>query len=292
MSRRGSWLGLARHSDTLVAAEARLRAIKESGDLSLALGPGADRELRQLKLERGTDLRAAFALGWLHWYRHERLALPGGQPTEDGKRAYAVLLRCFIRGMEPIPERLACDIAIGSASQATVLLDQAMAAHDADAVMVAAALWRRIQAAVPVSAAEWPWMMVMLCVALQGRFEVTGDVADLDAAVDAGRRGIAAVPANDPGLGRLLMKFASALRMRSSVIGTRQHADEAVEMLRQAVAVTPEGDRDRPSMLNSLCAALHARFATYQDTADLTEAIAVARRAMAAARVGHRSELG
>jgi hypothetical protein len=292
MNRGGSRLGLARPSDALVAAEARLRAIKESGDLSLALGPGADRELRQLNLEPGSDLRAVFALGWLHWHRHERLALPGGGPSEDGHRAYAVFLRCFIRGMEPIPDRLVPDLAIGSASRATVLLDRAMAAHDADAIMVAAALWRRIQAAVPVSAAEWPRVMMMLCVALQGSFGVTGDVADLDAAVDAGRRGIAAVPANDPGLGQLLVSFASALRMRSSVIGTRQHADEAVEMLRQAVTVTPEGDSERPRMLSSLGAALRARFAAYQATADLTEAIAVARRAIAAARAGHKPELG
>jgi hypothetical protein len=281
MNAAEGWPAPVHHNNELVVtAGRRLRAIRESGDLSLAFGPEADRELRRLKRESGGDPHAAFALGWLYWYRHERLAAPGAQPTEEGRRAYAALMPCFIRGMQPIPGGLFADIAIGSAYQATMLLDQAMAAHDADAIMAAAALWRRIQAAVPVSAAEWPRVMVMLCVALQGSFEVTAEVADLDAAVDAGRRGIAAVPADDPRLGMLLANFAAALRMRSAISGTRQHADEAVAVLRQAVAATSGGDREHSARcLADLGDALRIRHAVTGAGDDLDEAIGLLREA-------------
>jgi tetratricopeptide (TPR) repeat protein len=277
----------SQHSDAIVAAETRLQAIRESEDLSLAFGSAADRELRRLTRDGGPTPPAECPLGWLYWYRHKLLAPPGGQPTEDGKRAYAALMPCFIGGLEPIPEDLFPDIAIGSAYQATVLLERAMAAHDSDAIMAAAALWRRIQEAVPVTAAEWPPVMVMLCVALQGSFEVTGEVADLDAAVDAGRRGIAAVPAGDPRLGRLLANFAAALWLRSRISGTHQHADETVAVLRQGVAVSSGDNRALPATMSSLSAALRERFAAYQDPADLTEAITVARQAVQAAGASH-----
>ena len=268
------------------AVESRLRAIRASGDLSLALGPDADRELRELRRARGRDpdLRAAFALGWLHW--HRQLTRPDGQAGDDGRRAYAELMPCFIRGLTPIPDGLFPDIAIGSEHEAARLLHRAMTAHDEDAILAAAALWRRIQAAVPQDAAEWPATMVMLCVALQGSFECTGHLADLDEAVDAGRRGASAIPPGDGRRARLLMNVAAALRTRfdHSPDGDRQYADEAIALCRQAIAATAAGKRERAGMLSSLGAALRARFERYRDDADLAESVAVARQALAEAK--------
>jgi hypothetical protein len=260
--------------------EARLRAIRESGDLSLASGPDADRELQRLRCVRGASLRAAFARGWLYWYR--QLAVPGGQVTEDSRQAFAEFLPCFSHGMAPIPDGLLPGLAVGAMPEATTRLQAAIAAHDAEGILAATVVWWRIQAVVPPSAAEWPRAMVMLCVALQGKFEVTGKIADLDDAINAGRRGIAAVPGDAPALGELLASFAAALRTRFSHSGcrSRHYIDEAIAIYRQAIMTIPEGNWRRVRMRSSLCAALHARFMAFQDEADLTETLGAKRNAL------------
>jgi tetratricopeptide (TPR) repeat protein len=266
------------------AAGALRRAIGASGNLSLAFGPEADAVLARLRRARRRDpgLRAAFELGWLHWYR--QLTLPGGQVGEDGRRAYAELLPCFAQGLEPLPEGLHPDLALGSLNQAAVLLHQAMTAHDSQAIHAAVALWRRIGAAIPPDAAEWPAMMVMLCVALQGRFECTADSADLEDAVAVGRLGVSALPPTHPKLAMLLTNYAAALRMRFDVCGGtgRGYVDEAISVYRRALAATPERGRERAGMLSSLGGALHARFRAFPADGGLAEAISLARQALAA----------
>jgi hypothetical protein len=224
------------------AIQARLGEMGESGDPSPASGPDADRQLQR------------------------RCAWPP----------------CFSRGMAPIPEGLFPGLALGAMPEATTRLHTAIAAHDAEGILAATVLWQRIQAAIPPSAAEWPWVMVILCVALQGKFEVTGEIADLDDAIDAGRRGIAAVPGGAPALGMQLANLATALRMRFNHSGWRgrHYIDEAIAIYRQAIMTTPEGNPKRAGVLSGLCAALHARSMAFQDEADPAEAILVERDAL------------
>jgi hypothetical protein len=251
------------------AIQARLGEMGESGDPSPASGPDADRQLQR---------RCA----WPHWCR--QLAVPSEQVSvsEDGRQAFAELLPCFSRGMAPIPEGLFPGLALGAMPEATTRLHTAIAAHDAEGILAATVLWQRIQAAIPPSAAEWPWVMVILCVALQGKFEVTGEIADLDDAIDAGRRGIAAVPGGAPALGMQLANLATALRMRFNHSGWRgrHYIDEAIAIYRQAIMTTPEGNPKRAGVLSGLCAALHARSMAFQDEADPAEAILVERDAL------------
>ena len=271
----------------LDAVEGRLRAIKASGDLSMSSGPAADRELRQLKRVRGRDpqLRAAFAIGWLCWYR--KLALPDGQGSAYGRRASAELMPCLLRGLEPIPDGLFPDIAIEALPRASILLGKAMTAHGSEDIMAAVTLWRRLMAAIPESAGAWPAAMVTLCLALQVSFESTGNVQDLDEAIDAGRRGLKALQPEHPELAGLLCNVAAALRMRSDNSGGAggRYADEAVTLYRQAVAASPAGRRVWLEAVSSLAAMLRARFEASGAEADLAESIQFGRQSLGAARV-------
>jgi tetratricopeptide (TPR) repeat protein len=282
----GAFVPVRDFEAAIAAVETRLRAIKASGDLSMASGSEADRELRRLRRARGRDpeLRAAFAIGWLFWYRH--LALPDGQIGEDGRRAYAELMPCVLRGLEPIPDGLLPDIAIGALPRAATMLNKAMTAHDSEAIMAAVTTWRRLIAAIPETAGAWPAAMVMLCVALQGSFECTGNIEDLDQAIDSGRRGLESVQPDHPELGMMLCNVAAAMRMRSNNSGGAggRYADEAVALYRRAVVAIRDGRRERPGALSSLAATLRARFEASRAEADLDESIVFARQAVSTAR--------
>jgi tetratricopeptide (TPR) repeat protein len=268
------------------AVEARLRAIRASADPSMALGPEAEGELRRLRRARGRDpeLRAAFAAGWLHWYRH--LALADGEAGAERRQARADLMPCLLLGMEEFPDGLLADIAIDALPRAVITLGKAMTAHDGRAIMAAAALWRRLTGAIPDSSGSWPAAMVMFCVALQGAFECTGKPEYLDEAIDAGRRGLEAVQQDHPELGKMLCNVAGALRLRSDNSGAAggDDADEAIARYRQAIDATPDGHRERLGILSSLAAALRARFEASRSEADLAESIEFARQALESAR--------
>jgi hypothetical protein len=270
----------------VAAVEARLHAIRTSRDPSAAVGAEADRELRRLKRARGGDpeLRAAFAIGWLHWYR--QLTVNNGQGGEDRRQARTELLPCYVRGLEPIPDEMFPGIAIAALHEAATLLQKAMTAHDFGAIMAAVSLWRRIQSAIPESAEEWPLATSALCTALQGSFECTGNIEDLDEAVNAGRSAVEAIPPADPRRGMLLGNAAAALRMRSDNSGGtgRQYLDEAIDLGRRAIAATPEGRGERSGMLSNLAVMLRARFEAYHAPADLAESVEFARGAVATGR--------
>ena len=122
-----------------------------------------------------------------------------------------------------------------------------------------------------------------LGLALPARFERTGDLADLDAAIDVGRQAVAATPADHPDRARYLSNLGGALRIRFERTGDLADLDAAIDAGRQAVAATPADHPDRATYLSNLGRALRIRFERTGDRADLDAAIDALRQAVAVA---------
>ena len=264
-----------RFEAALEAVEARLEAIRSSGDPALALGPDADREVRALRRARGRDpeLRAAFALGWLYWFR------------QDAGRARAELAPCFVRGLEPLPDDLVAGLAIASCFDAALTLNKALNQHDRHAIAAAVALWRRIWAVIPEDADEWPKATAMLGVALQGSFEAGGPIADLDEALGLAKRGLETAGSEGPRLSLHLIEYGNGLILRFNSSGDRDYLDKGIEVMRQAVAELPGKARELAGLLANLAVALRLRFESFGELADLEDAVDTGRAALAAAPV-------
>ena len=71
----------------------------------------------------------------------------------------------------------------------------------------------------------------------------TGDLADVDEAVDVHRQAVAGIPAAYPNRGELESNLSIALWMRFDRSGNLADLDEAVDIGRQAVASTPATTR-------------------------------------------------
>jgi CHAT domain len=279
--------------DAVAAVSARVARIRAGASPAEALSPGAVRDIRRLRATPGWehDLHARLDLGWLHWYRYEEL--PAGQDDPEADAAVEALVPCFVAGLEPLPEQLLPELAGGAFPLAAAMLQRAMSSPGPEPVAAAAALYRRIVAAVPGDyAANRGQALSMLGFSLQLLFERTGDPADLDAAVTAGRQGADAVPSGHPGVLAVLVNLAVGLRMRYDRTGAtagRGDIDEAITLLRRASALAA-GGADTAVLVN-LCASLRARYDRYGDAADLQAAIDAGRRGIAAAPAGHPERL-
>ncbi|MET7424246.1 CHAT domain-containing tetratricopeptide repeat protein [Dactylosporangium sp. NPDC005555] len=116
--------------------------------------------------------------------------------------------------------------------------------------------------------------------ALGIRFEVTGDPADLDAAVDAGRDAVALLEEGHHDWSVFRNSLAGLLRTRAAT-GTPADLDEAVDLHREAVAAASPEHPFVPQLLVNLARTLRARSAA----GDLDEAVDALR--LAAAVTGH-----
>ena len=126
-----------------------------------------------------------------------------------------------------------------------------------------------------------------LAIALQTRFEQTGETAALDEAIDLYRRAVDTASPGSPNLPAMRGNLAIALQTRfEQTGGDVRDLDEAVELSREAVAATPPGSPNLPNRRNSVAAALLARFDQVGDAADLDAAIALLKLADMAARAG------
>lgn len=106
-----------------------------------------------------------------------------------------------------------------------------------------------------------------LCGALRERYERTGALDDLLAAVRVARAAVAAGGETDRG-GRL-HNLGLALRQRHERTGDRSDLAEAVDAHREAVRLTPPGHRDHSLLRQGLANALRARYELGGDQADL-----------------------
>jgi tetratricopeptide (TPR) repeat protein len=117
--------------------------------------------------------------------------------------------------------------------------------------------------------------------ALHSRYECTGSVADLRAAISAAEDAVAAT-AEQGGEVQItkLVVLADALLSRHARFGESGDMGAAVSAYRKALAVTPDRDPVRPAVLASLAIALRSRFVQTGTSTDLDEAIAAQQEAL------------
>jgi hypothetical protein len=183
-------------------------------------------------------------------------------------------------GSEPISDPRLPGPADGFALAASTLR-QAITSGDDDLLSHAVARCRRALAATPRDDNERrSKTLSMLGVALAHRFRRHGAMADIDEAVEVGRRGADLLPDGDPDQFTILVNLAGALKLRfdreGAALGKRD-LDAAVVTFRRAAAAVPSGSLQAASVGYGLCTTLIARFDSYGDTADLTEAVSTGR---------------
>jgi CHAT domain len=276
--------------NAIVAIETRLERIQRDKNPSLSLEPAAVRELRDLRRTPGweRDLQARMALGWLHWYRY--LALPEGRDDEDGDAAVEALVPCFVAGLEPMPDDLLPELADGAFPLASSLLEHAGSPQGGELITAAVQLYRRILAATPAEdRSNRALVLAMLGVALQYRFERTGEMTDIDEAVRVGRLAADGIPVGHSQQFTVLVNLAAALRLRFDRTGAatgRGDIDAVIEVLRRAAAQLPARHPGRAVVLTNLCGALRARYDRFGDDVDLEAAIDTGRLAISVSPAG------
>ncbi|WP_285605674.1 CHAT domain-containing protein, partial [Actinokineospora globicatena] len=125
-----------------------------------------------------------------------------------------------------------------------------------------------------------------LGIALRARYERTGNVADLDTAIDVARQAVHATPIDHPNLPRHLSNLGIALRARYERTGNVADLDTAIDVARQAVHATPVDHPDRSGALLNLGGTLLANGELRGDQELLNEAVSVLRAASNTTAVG------
>ncbi|MGC0206933.1 CHAT domain-containing protein [Streptomyces levis] len=115
------------------------------------------------------------------------------------------------------------------------------AARDARALEEAVDLLRRCRDLLPEGHPQRPMALSNLCAALRDRFVLRREEADLDAAVDSGRRAVAGAHPADPNRWMYHGNLAGAL---NALVQTRPSSPDGV--LDEAVAVAAEAVREAP----------------------------------------------
>ena len=119
------------------------------------------------------------------------------------------------------------------------------------------------------------------------RFERTGHLPDLDAAIAAGREAVAGAP---QGAGRdpaSLSVVSGALHARFRHTGVLADLDAAIELQHAALDAAPVGDFYRPMFASNLGYSLWQRFGRSADRADLLDSIEAFRTAIAESPPDH-----
>ncbi|MEU3091619.1 CHAT domain-containing protein [Streptomyces massasporeus] len=258
----------------LNAVRSRLRRVEESGDLTLVLQPDADREARNLGPQLdGADPEASFVLGWFHWYRHR--ALPCNEVRADLDAAVEAFATCFAAGVVDLPQPLLPLLADAAVPHATRTLRHAQRSMDPDLLTGAVALWRRIVSATLADHPSRAEYMSNLAVALAVRFERTGAVEDLEAAIDLFRQ---AVEAEHPDVAGHLSNLGAALHRKFESTGVLADLTAAIDVGQRAVDAVPVDHPNRAMYLINLSAALWRRFEHTGAAADLDTAVELGRR--------------
>ncbi len=120
-------------------------------------------------------------------------------------------------------------------------------------------------------------------VAHQMRFGFTGDPADIDGAVEAGRLGLAAVPETHLDRSRYASNLANAYRARAEAASRPDPADiaAAVELAEEAVRLLTPECAYRGQILGNLATALAVRYLHDADPDDLDRSVETGRQAVA-----------
>ena len=113
-----------------------------------------------------------------------------------------------------------------------------------------------------------------LGIALTQRFGRSGDLFELDRAVEAFQSALNETGLRDIRLPAHLSNLAATLHDRYSMRGDESDLNESLELMRRSVDATPINDIDRPKRLFNLGMGLRARFTLRGDEQDLDEAVA------------------
>lgn len=117
------------------------------------------------------------------------------------------------------------------------------------------------------------------------RFKQTGDVRDLDGAVDHLRSALAAIPAGDPEHLPLLYRLVYAAQARFDLRGDLADLDTLIQAGQEILASLPEGHPDHPDFASGLGNVLRIRFELSGNRSDLEAAIEAGQAAVSAAPV-------
>jgi tetratricopeptide (TPR) repeat protein len=128
-----------------------------------------------------------------------------------------------------------------------------------------------------------PDVTVLFIMALTTRHRRTGQVADLDEAIETGQATVNALPDSD--IDRLIVSalVAAGLHSRHTVTGALADLDRAIGIGREVADAYPDDMTGRAGSLANLSMSLLARFERTKDPADADEAVTAGRRALAAA---------
>ncbi|MFF4361146.1 CHAT domain-containing protein [Streptomyces sp. NPDC001604] len=272
--------------ERLAAVWARLQWIGETHDLSAILELEALREAQELADNHDErDLEVQFTLGWFHLHRY--YALPEGADQAALTAAVEAFTPCFAAGIDGLPEPLLPLLADAVAPLAVQMGQYAQFSPDLGQLSAAADLWQRIVQVTPADHPDRPERLSNLGAVLGFRFERTGVVEDVDAAIGHLRQAVDAAPADHPNRIRMLSSLGAGLGARFERTGVVEDVDAAIGHLRQAVDAAPADHPNRPGMLSNLGNVLGARFERTGALEDVDAAIRHLRQAVDATPADH-----
>ncbi|KAF3071998.1 hypothetical protein CFAM422_005757 [Trichoderma lentiforme] len=114
---------------------------------------------------------------------------------------------------------------------------------------------------------------------LSARFSMTGNVADLDRAINITRNAIDIILPNDPNHPALLSFLADQLMHRHDVTMEVTDIDEAICLGQNLISTVPPNHPERADFLSNLAGKFINRYFSTKNTADLDEAIHLAQEA-------------
>ncbi|KAJ7912957.1 CHAT domain-containing protein, partial [Mycena leptocephala] len=126
-----------------------------------------------------------------------------------------------------------------------------------------------------------------LGVALFDRFELVGNLDDLNKCLLVEEDALSLIPPGDPEKPTRLCNLASSLFTRFERLGNLEDLHKSVLMEEEALALTPKGHPDRQIWLNNLASSLSARFERFGDLEDLNKSVLMEEEALALAPGSH-----
>ncbi|ONI74124.1 hypothetical protein BWI15_12205 [Kribbella sp. ALI-6-A] len=266
----------------LEAIERRLTAYSRTADEAHILAPEARSEVTALlQLIKAPDIppeRAALALGWFFWWRHELLA----DNDEDlVYSAFMVLSLAKLGGTGPFPAPLyVFEAALGlyfadEAGDSLIRAADASWALDESIDLLRAALH-----AAPKEHRSRGYWFFKLSIVLQYRAREAASADDYDDAVDCARCSLEALPRDDPDWSRNVANLGYVLQTRFEFSGRADDINESVALCREAAACGDSAEPGKSARQHTLTLALRDRYRLTGNLGDLDEAIAVSREAL------------
>ncbi|WP_336054703.1 CHAT domain-containing protein [Streptomyces sp. CA2R101] len=261
----------------IAAVGLRLDRMAREQDIGVVLEPEALAESRQLAAilrNDASDLEGHYALGWLHIFRYR--ALLGGAGQRDREEAVARFTPCFVfddAGAEDLPDELLPDVAQQALGFVWKIQQGMYASPSPELCARVTDLLRRIAAVIPRGESEHAETLSNLAVILKTHFDMGGEPADLDAAIDAAWGAVESTTTGHLNRSVMLVNLSGVLMERFTHAGMAADLDDATETGRLAVQAAVSPSADRAGGLNNLGTALKTRFTERGILSDLDAAI-------------------